>query len=170
MHDRFGEIWAGIHREKMLARHHIYRSMTLTAWMRILLRPLVAALYEKQGYTARLTPSQSDYGVDVVAENEKEGVACLFQCKHLINPKGSVGPDSVSRVVTARNIYSDRISAKDLRLGVVTNARYTRQSRKEAKANSVELAARREIKALLDEFPISHADIVRMLDRTRFYV
>lgn len=88
-------------------------------------RDLVAAF----GYRADTTTPSHDYGVDVVAENERRRV--VIQCK--LFGKGRVGGDTIMKLIGSRQYFaaSDAIC--------ITTGRFTKQASEIAERQDVKL-------------------------------
>lgn len=87
---------------------------------------LLMAHFEKNGYKVRSTPKSNDYGADLILI--KDGEKVVVQAKRY---KGKVGVAAVQQAYSSMGYY------KASRCMVITNAYYTSQAKKLAKANGV---------------------------------
>ena len=84
---------------------------------------LCAALLERSGWSARLTPGSGDQGADVIAA--KNGVTVVLQCKLYRSP---VGNKAVQEISAARTHFGARHAI------VVTNRTFTPSAQQLAKS------------------------------------
>lgn len=94
----------------------------------------VCELFKKFGYQTRQTQTTGDYGVDVIAEKDKEKIA--IQTKRY---QGSVSLNAVQEVVAGMSYYN---CTKGM---VITNSDYTSSAINLAKKNNIELWDRQEL-------------------------
>lgn len=94
-------------------------------------------LFEKLGFKTHLTPSQGDFGADLIIE--RDGLRMAVQAKRF---NGTVGVGSVQQVVAAMPVYECN------RAMVVTNSYFSQQAKELAKANNVELWDRKKLKGM----------------------
>jgi restriction system protein len=87
-----------------------------------------AALLERHGWSARVTPVGGDQGADIIAE--RGGVRIVLQCKF---HRAAVGNKAVQEVVAARNVVG---ASKAF---VVSNSSFTRSAKELALLNDVRL-------------------------------
>ena len=113
----------------------------------------VAALWAARGYRVLLTPARKDQGADVAAFSDDGNV--LLQVKQ---SSGSVGVSAVQEVVAARAFYEEYFG-ETLDLGVVTNADLTASALSLARDNGVVTMGRDVLTALLEEHPVTIADV-----------
>lgn len=118
---------------------------------------LCVVLWAKQGYSAYITPSSGDNGVDVVAIKGNQGF--LIQCKTSINAKKSLGWDAVKEVIAGESFYQQQHTNVSFKKIAATNARFNKQAKTNADLNQVELYEFNKLSALLDQFPIKLGDI-----------
>jgi hypothetical protein len=121
---------------------------------------LTAALEAKRGARVALTPCGGDDGADVVSLFGSE--LRLIQCKHLAN--GEVAAEAVAQVRCAVDIYRHRyLGALAARCSIspilVTNQAFTRQARRAAREQDVQLVAAPELEEQLRRFRCTRADI-----------
>lgn len=96
---------------------------------------LVAALYEKHGYSVELTPFTRDGGIDAVARQSsllEIGACLLIQCKH--TPESNVGAPVIRQLVGALAEHHDATGA-----AVVTSGGFTAEAREVARQQKVRL-------------------------------
>lgn len=115
----------------------------------------VAALWRKQGYDVQLTPQGRDRGADVVATGSSRSV--LLQVKH---SSGTVGITAVQEIAAARAYYS-RLYALHFELGIVTNGRLTNDARQLARDNDVRVQDGSNLYRLVDQYPVTLAEVRR---------
>jgi hypothetical protein len=101
---------------------------------------LVAELFRRLGYDARLTPASHDYGADILAEDPATGESICVQAKHYA---AAVGVAAVQEVHAARAHYGCREA------WVVTNATFSGPAKKLAASCGVRLVDGAELAALL---------------------
>ncbi len=94
----------------------------------------LAILFKKLGYKVKRTPYQGDYGADLVIQ--KDGKQIVVQAKRY---KRNVGLKAVQEAAAAKDYY------KCDRAMVVTNSGYSKQAKKLAAANKVELWGRKKL-------------------------
>lgn len=87
---------------------------------------MLMAYFEKYGYRVKSTPKSNDYGADLILI--KDGEKVVVQAKRY---KGKVGVAAVQQAYSSMGYY------KASRCMVITNAYYTSQAKKLAKANGV---------------------------------
>lgn len=102
----------------------------------------LGTLFERLGYTVKVTKYQGDYGADLVIT--KDGVSCAVQAKRWSK---NVGLKAVQEAVTARAYYDCDRSM------VVANRSFTRQAIELAHVNNVELWDRDVLVSKLLEAP-----------------
>ncbi len=98
----------------------------------------LALLFERLGYLVERTPSQGDFGADLILEQDGERTA--VQAKRYSE---KVNISAVQQVVAAKGFYQCS------RAIVVTNNYFTQQAMKLAKANNVLLWDRRKLTNIL---------------------
>jgi restriction system protein len=91
----------------------------------------IGDLFRQQGYSVTVTPKSNDHGADVVAK--KGGRRLAVQCKRTT---GSVGVSAVRDALGGKAFYRCNISM------VVTNARFTKSAKEEARAARCRLVDR----------------------------
>jgi HJR/Mrr/RecB family endonuclease len=117
----------------ILARRflHAYRSITeLRRMDPIQFEHYTANLFHKQGYTARVTVSSGDDGVDIVLR--KDGVRAVAQCKRYAESKPVVS-EEMQRFIGSMRIY--RVSKGYF----VATTRFTAAAVRLAHAHGVEI-------------------------------
>ena len=92
----------------------------------------VKTLLKKMGFKVKETSPQADYGIDLIAESP-DGRTTAIQCKRW-NKK--VGVKAIQEAVAGKNYYKTDEAA------VITNNHFTKNAKKLAKANNVELIDR----------------------------
>lgn len=108
-----------------------------------------------------LTQNQNDKGCDVVAIGWA-GANWLFQCKHKRNPKSPIGHTAVREIVGSRRYYQDCLQVKFDQLAVFSNARkFSREARKLADLENVELLGAAQIRKLLSKNGIPLGTLLR---------
>jgi hypothetical protein len=118
----------------------------------------VAALCAKRGYErTKLTPSQGDGGVDVVALSSDEGE--LVQCKHSSRSSSEVGWDGIKDVVAGAAGYRTQYPRHAFRLVCATNQYFNANARQQAELNSVQLIDRDRLISLLEQYAITRIDV-----------
>jgi HJR/Mrr/RecB family endonuclease len=100
----------------------------------------VSKLFEKNGYSTRMTSKTGDFGADILAS--KDGIKYVIEVKHYNNP---VGNSAVQQIIAAKEYYGCDSSI------VVTNATFTLAAKKQAKASKVKLIDRKELKKELEK-------------------
>ena len=83
-------------------------------------------LLNKLGYSSEVTPSSTDYGVDVLAV--KNQVTYAIQCKYY---SSTVGNSAVQEIVSGMKHYNAHVGI------VATNNYFTRQALELAKTNNI---------------------------------
>lgn len=124
-----------------------------------LFEAFVAALYNKQNYSCRVTPKSGDKGVDVLASGS-ENIA--IQCKH---GKTNVGNEAVQEIVAGSKYYEVKEQSVFIPC-VVTNSEFTLQARELAYVNNVLLIDGKKLKSMLKYNSVSWKDVYTM-DRNR---
>lgn len=120
-----------------------------------LFEAFVAALYNKQNYSCRVTPKSGDKGVDVLASGT-ENIA--IQCKH---GKTNVGNDAVQEIVAGSKYYEVKEQSHYIPC-VVTNSEFTLQARELASVNNVHLIDGKKLKSMLKSISVSWKDVYTM--------
>ena len=101
----------------------------------------VKMLVEGFGYTAQTTQPSHDYGVDVIAENQRRRV--VIQCK--LYGRGRIGGDTIMQLLGSREFFNatDAIC--------ITTSHFTRQAREIAQNRNVHLVDREILLGLCRE-------------------
>jgi len=111
---------------------------------------LIADLYERMGYNARLTPPSRDQGVDVYAKRISEsGTEKLaIQCKHY--PSGKVGVEFI------RSLYGVIQAQPEITRGVLwTSGEFSKECRDFARGKRIELFDGKDLLGLLAKYSLS---------------
>lgn len=111
---------------------------------------LVAGLYEKLGYHAKLTPQSKDKGIDIWAQRVSETGTDLLaiQCKHY--PKTRVG------IEHARALYGVIQAQPSITKGVlVTSGDFSRECKDFARGKRIELFNGNYVRGLIEKYGIS---------------
>ena len=88
----------------------------------------VCSIFEKMGYTPKITPITGDQGIDVIAE--KNGKKIGVQCKRYAD---KITNKAIQETVSGKAYYGlDKIM-------VITNSRFTQSAKDLANANDVVL-------------------------------
>lgn len=101
----------------------------------------VRMLVEAFGYKAETTQPSHDYGVDVIAENQRRRV--VIQCK--LYGRGRIGGETIMKLVGSRVFFQ----ATDALC--ITTSRFTRQAREIADKQNVRLVDQQMLLALCME-------------------
>lgn len=128
---------------------------------------LIAVFEEKRGAQVILTPRSGDGKIDVLAV--RAGEIRLIQCKHTLWD-ASIDETAVAEMLIAFDGYRLRLrrflkQATSLRAVLVTNGSFTAKARAEARARDIQLVAKINLWALLDETPATPAEVEMMEDR-----
>ena len=118
----------------------------------------VAALFDKQGYYAVLTPYSGDKGADVIARqrgNEAGGV--LVQAKHR-QAGGKSGHHAVDEILAAKRFYEERYGTT-FQLAVITNREFNKRARQHSRLHQVEMYERKWLLKSLKEYPVTWQDV-----------
>ena len=101
----------------------------------------ISILFNKMGYSAKITKGSGDQGIDVIAE--KNGVKIGIQCKCYAN---AVSNSAIQEVVAGKQLYQlDKLI-------VITNNYFTKSAQELAKANNVILWDREILKEKLNNY------------------
>ena len=100
----------------------------------------IGDLFEKMGYTTKVTKSSGDQGIDVLATKNDFVVAIQAKCY-----SGIVGNHAIMEAVAGMKFY------KADKCMVITNSSFTKSAQELAKANEVELWDRQVLKEKLEE-------------------
>lgn len=101
---------------------------------------VIASHYETQGYTTTITQSSGDYGVDIIASNDKEKLA--IQAKRY---SAKVGVKAIQEVSSGAFYY------KADKAIVITNAEFTAPAINLARKTGVELINGAMLRQMLHE-------------------
>ncbi len=119
---------------------------------------LVAALFQKQGFTVRLTPSSGNKGADVVAYPWKENNSGLiFKVKHC-NVDSKLGNESVGEIIAAIRFYEDKYRRTFVPV-VITNRMLSKEARKLCEKNQVQMYERKWMIDSLKKHHITWSDV-----------
>jgi HJR/Mrr/RecB family endonuclease len=119
-----------------------------------------ATLWAKMGYmTVYRTQRTGDGGIDVVAIKSREGV--LMQCKTSVSGQRELGWDAVKDVVAGTAAYAARHPGVRFSRVAATNAKFNSAAETQAGLNHVQLIDRHKLAALLRQYPITTAELVR---------
>jgi hypothetical protein len=124
---------------------------------------LVAVLYAKRGYEVIKTPNSGDHGVDVVALPVGTGRGKLIQAKASTRDGELLGWDGVKDVVAGHAHYAARFRGHAFELVCITNQYFNSHAHGQAETNSVKLIEQSALAAMLDETPVTMADVERIL-------
>lgn len=123
---------------------------------------LIAALWSKQGLEYVLcTPASGDQGVDVIAISGKRGV--LIQTKVSSNDAIRLGWDTVKEVVGGEAYYRHRYPNVEFMKFGLTNRYFNATAHEHAELNDVMLIERPKLQVLLEQYPITLADVEHQL-------
>lgn len=121
-----------------------------------------AFLWSKCGYLKTLcTPKFGDGGVDVVPISDKDVV--LIQCNSSRLDDRALGWDAVKDVVAGSAGYATMYPGVRFSLAAVTNRRFNRTARHQAKLNHVQLLDGDDLAMLMHEKPVRRAELDRFL-------
>lgn len=118
---------------------------------------LCERLWLKQGYSAYLTPSTGDGGVDIVAF--KDGSGFLIQCKTTSTGK-ALGWAGVKDVIAGATAYKLKHPGVAFRLAAITNTTFNEAARQQAELNEVELYQADTLAQLLEQYPVNLAELL----------
>jgi len=107
----------------------------------VMFERLLLEYFRVVGYKANLTAEKADYGADLVLK--KDSIKYVVQAKRWKDK--DVGIEAVQQVVGAIRYYG---ADKGM---VVTNSHYTKNAKKLAESNNIELWDRRKLIALLNQ-------------------
>ncbi len=117
---------------------------------------LIAGLYEKKGYSASVTSSSGDYGIDVLAKKGKEKLA--IQAKRY---SGKVGVKAVQEASAGANYYNATSAI------VVTNSFFTDPAKQLAKKIGVKLINKKRLALMWSEYHLK-TDIIPAFDLQKY--
>lgn len=100
----------------------------------------IGKLFEKMGYTTKVTKLSGDQGIDILATKNDFVVAIQAKCY-----SGIVGNHAIMEAVAGTKYY------KANKCMVITNSSFTKSAQELAKANEVELWDRQVLKEKLEE-------------------
>ena len=119
---------------------------------------LVAVLFQKQGFTVRLTPSSGNKGADIVAYRDKENNnGFIFKVKHC-KVDSKLGNESVGEIIAAIPFYEDKYRRLFTPV-VITNRILSKEARKLCEKNQVQMYERKWLIDTLKKHTITWSDI-----------
>jgi hypothetical protein len=122
---------------------------------------LIAAIWQKKGFrTVYRTPRQ-DEGVDVVAFTGRKGD--LIQCKSSGADNAALDSQGVKDVLTGEAEYRQRHPGVNFSKWVATNQDFNDTAHERARKNNVTVANQKDVEKLLQQYPVTAADVQRFL-------
>lgn len=113
--------------------------------------------WSRQGTQTVSTPVSGDLGVDIVAL--RGGKGWLIQCKSASNPNAALGWDGIKDVIAGQAHYQALHQNTDFGLVAMTNVRFNKTAREQAKLNSVSLVEYEQLSEFLTQNDVLVTDI-----------
>jgi len=158
--DKFEEFVGLIHKEEVLNDFRVYinsqlrktgnsnmmiESQRLDKVGPLEFEHLVARIFDLMGYETKVTPGSGDYGIDIIAKNEKETIA--IQCKKY-DETIKISNREIQMFLGAIQLKGHSISR-----GIfITTSDYTDQALRQADGNNVELWNGHKLGKIMNEY------------------
>jgi hypothetical protein len=122
---------------------------------------LIAVLWQRKGFrNVYRTANSHDDGVDVVAVGSHGE---LIQCKSSMADRTSLGWEAIKDVVVGEAAYRVRHPGVSFRRICVTNQSFNENALRHAALNDVELVGQRQLRHLLEHYPVTLFDVENVL-------
>lgn len=124
-------------------------------------KAFIAALFEKQGNKIKLTPLSGNKGADVIvfSQDRLQG-NLIVHAKHC-SMEEKIGSDEIIEILAGKGFYENQYNCI-FNPAVVTNREFTKEAKRFASLNNVQLNDRNWLQKCLGKLTLTRADVRNM--------